>query len=187
MILPGDAEDPSEAAQVKCVVPAFLPGVESPARTTVQQCAQHTRLIHLGLDLDGEHGVLPHSLAQAGHCCLSPADPHVQLGVQAEVAWEVGPKIDDVLHHVEGAVAYGDAGSSANVLAQDVSLFDTDREAKLWTGMGKAVNELLEGSLGVSCDGGVNQEEHLPDEDFAHLSLGSDACQVEQATIASGV
>ena len=53
--------------------------------------------------------------------------------------------------------------------------------------MGKAVNELLEGSLGVSCDGGVISEEHFPDEDFAHLCLGTEACQVEQTTIASGV
>ena len=38
--------------------------------------------------------------------------------------------------------------------------------------MAKAVNELLEGSLGVSCDGGVISEEHLRDEAFAHLGLG---------------
>ena len=60
-------------------------------------------------------------------------------------------------------------------------------EANLWAGMGKAVNELLEGSLGVSFNGGVISEEHLPDEDFAHLCLGSEACQVEQATVTSGV
>ena len=71
------------------------------------------------LGLDGEHSVLPHSLGQAGHCCWGLADPHVQLGVQAEVAGNVWPKIGVVLHHVEGAVAYGDAGSRANVLAQD--------------------------------------------------------------------
>ena len=53
--------------------------------------------------------------------------------------------------------------------------------------MGKAVDELLEGSFGVSCDGGIISEEHLPDEDFAHLCLGSEACQVEQATVAPGV
>ena len=39
----------------------------------------------------------------------------------------------------------------------------------------------------MSCDGGVISEEHLPDQDFAHLSLGSEACQVEQAINASGV
>ena len=49
----------------------------------------------------------------------------------AEVAGDVGPKIGEVLHHVEGAVTYGDAGSGANVLAQDVSLFDADLQAKL--------------------------------------------------------
>ena len=32
--------------------------------------------------------------------------------------------------------------------------------------MGKAVDELLEGSFGVSCDGGIISEEHLPDEDI---------------------
>ena len=53
--------------------------------------------------------------------------------------------------------------------------------------MGKAVDELLEDNLGMSCNGGVISEEHLPDEDFAHLCLGTDACQVEQATVASGV
>ena len=53
--------------------------------------------------------------------------------------------------------------------------------------MGKAVNELLEGSLGVRSDSGVIGEEHLRDEHFAHLRLGSEACQVEQATIASGM
>ena len=39
--------------------------------------------------------------------------------------------IGEVLHHVEGAITYGEAGSGANILAQDVSLFDTDREATL--------------------------------------------------------
>ena len=53
--------------------------------------------------------------------------------------------------------------------------------------MGKAVDELLEGNLGVSCNGGVISEEHLLDEDFAHLCLGWEACQVEQATVTSGV
>jgi len=53
--------------------------------------------------------------------------------------------------------------------------------------MGKAVNELLEGNLGVSCDDDVISEEHLPDEDFAHLRLGLEACQVEQAVISSGM
>ena len=45
----------------------------------------------------------------------------------AEVAGDVAPKIGEV----EKAVTYGDARSGANVLAQDVSLFGTDREAKL--------------------------------------------------------
>ena len=53
--------------------------------------------------------------------------------------------------------------------------------------MGKAVDELLEGNLGVSCNGDIISEEHLSDEDFAHLCLGSEACQVKQATVASGV
>ena len=44
-----------------------------------------------------------------------------------EVAGDVGPKIGEV----ESAVSYGDDRSGANVLAQDVSLFYTDREAKL--------------------------------------------------------
>ena len=39
----------------------------------------------------------------------------------------------------------------------------------------------------MNCDGGVISEEHLPNEDFAHLCLGTEVCQVEQATIASGV
>ena len=43
--------------------------------------------------------------------------------------------------------------------------------------MGKAVNKLLEGSLRVSYDGGVISKERLPDEDFAHLRLGSDSVQ----------
>ena len=51
----------------------------------------------------------------------------------------------------------------------------------------KVRNELLEGSLDVSCDGGVISEEHLPDEDFALLRLASEACQVEQAAITSGM
>ena len=51
----------------------------------------------------------------------------------------------------------------------------------------KQLMSSLEGSLGVSCDGGVISEEHLPEKDFAHLSLGSKTCQVEQATISSSV
>ena len=51
--------------------------------------------------------------------------------------------------------------------------------------MGKAVDELLEGNLSVSCNGGVISEEHLPDAPLS--SLGSEACQVEQATVASSV
>ena len=53
--------------------------------------------------------------------------------------------------------------------------------------MGKAADELLEGNICVSCNGGVISEEHLPDKDFAHLCLGTETCQVEQATAASGV
>ena len=39
----------------------------------------------------------------------------------------------------------------------------------------------------MSCNGGVISEEHLPDEDFAHLCHGSEASQVDQATVSSGV
>ena len=39
----------------------------------------------------------------------------------------------------------------------------------------------------MRCDSGVIGEEHLRDEHFVHLRLGWEACQVEQATIASGM
>ena len=56
------------------------------------------------------------------------------------------------------AVANGDRGDPADVLGQDVCLFDADHQAKLSAGLGKTADEFLEGSLGVYCQGGIISE-----------------------------
>lgn len=53
MVLPGDAYDSSEAAEVKSVEPGFLVGEQSPALATIQKSAQHTGVVYCDLCLDG--------------------------------------------------------------------------------------------------------------------------------------
>ena len=63
-----------------------------------------------------------------------------------------------MFHRNECAVANGDGGNRADVLGQDVCLFDADRQAKLSAGLGKTADEFLEGSHGVCCQGGIISE-----------------------------
>ena len=46
-------------------------------------------------------------------------------------------------------------GDRADVLGEDVCLFDADHQVKLSAGLGKTADEFLEGSLGVCCQGGI--------------------------------
>ncbi|KAF2364532.1 hypothetical protein FHG87_004710 [Trinorchestia longiramus] len=85
------------------------------------------------------------------------------------------------------SVTNGDAGSWADVLADDFGLFDADRETKLFAGVFKAANELLEASLGVSCQGGIVSKQHLTNENFVHFCICVEVREVEQAAVASGV
>ena len=64
MVLPGDAQNPSKAVQVKGIQSEFLVGVQSPCFTAREQCAEHAGLIHFHLGVDGQHGVflLPNNL-----------------------------------------------------------------------------------------------------------------------------
>ena len=61
-ILPGDAQESSEATHVKGLQPSLLSGVQSPGFTAVQKGTQHTGLVHLHLCVEGQHGVVPHPL-----------------------------------------------------------------------------------------------------------------------------
>ncbi len=66
--MPGDAQDPPQAAQMERVKSAFLPNVHSPCLTAIKENAEDTCLVHFYLGVGGEHAVVPHSLGQAGHC-----------------------------------------------------------------------------------------------------------------------
>ncbi len=66
-VLPGDAQDPPQAAQMERVKSAFLPDVHSPRLNAVKKNVEDTGLVHFHLSVGGEHAVVPHSLGQAGH------------------------------------------------------------------------------------------------------------------------
>ena len=63
-VLPGDAQNPSEAAQVEGVESALLAGVGGPGLTASEQHAEHAGLVHLHLGGDGQHGVVPDPLSK---------------------------------------------------------------------------------------------------------------------------
>jgi len=62
VVLPCDAQQSAEAAQMKGINPVFLSVV------------------------GGEQGVVPHSFCQTGHRFRCLADPYVQLCFEGEVA-----------------------------------------------------------------------------------------------------
>ena len=68
MLLPGDAQQSAEAAQIKGIKPVFLSGV------------------------GGEHGVVPHSFCQTGHRFRFLADPYIQLCFEGMVLEMVDPR-----------------------------------------------------------------------------------------------
>ena len=57
IVLPGDAQNLSEVTQVEGIESVFLVGVQSPCLTAIEQCAEHTGLIHLHLNVGGQVGV----------------------------------------------------------------------------------------------------------------------------------
>ena len=109
MVLPGDAQNPSEVVQVEDIESAFLAGVQSPCLTAIEQCAEHTGLIHLHLGVGGQHGAFSDPLCKASHCCCCLANPCVQFSIQGEVAGDGGTKVGEILHYLKGVVTYGDA------------------------------------------------------------------------------
>ena len=54
-VLPGDAQNPSEAAHLEDVETALLAGVEGPGLATVEQRVEHAGLVHLHLGADGQN------------------------------------------------------------------------------------------------------------------------------------
>ena len=64
MVLAGDVQNPSEAMQAEGIESAFLVGVQSPCFTAIEQCAEHTVLIHLHLGVDGQHEVFSDPLSK---------------------------------------------------------------------------------------------------------------------------
>ena len=56
--MPGDAQNPSEAAQAEGVESALLTRVEGPGLATVEQRAQHAGLVYLHLGADGSCSVI---------------------------------------------------------------------------------------------------------------------------------
>ena len=118
--------------------PAFLTGVEGPYFASIEKSTQHTRLVHFHLCVGRQHGVAPNSLCETSHsdCCL--ANAHIQLGIQREVAGDVGAQVGEVFDNLKGVVADGDLRSAADVLANDVGLLQTDGEAELGAGVSEA-------------------------------------------------
>ena len=55
-VLSGDAQNPSEVVQVESIESVFLVGVQSLYITAIEQCAEHTGLIHLHLGVSGQLG-----------------------------------------------------------------------------------------------------------------------------------
>ena len=87
-VLPGDAQNRSEAAQVEGVESALLAEVEGPGLATVEQRAEHAGLVHLHLGADGQHGVVPDPLYNTCQCCCF-VNPFVQFRVQGEVTGDI--------------------------------------------------------------------------------------------------
>ena len=110
MVLPGDAQNLSEVAQVEDIESEFFAGLQSPCPTAIEQCAEHTGLIHLHLGVGGQHGVFQDHLCKVGHCCHCLANPCVQLSIKGEVAGDGGTKVGEILHHLKGAVTSGVLG-----------------------------------------------------------------------------
>ena len=142
-ILPGDAQESSEATQVEAVEPAFLTGVEGLCFASIEKSTQHTRLVHFHLGVGRQHGVAPNSLCETSHRCCCLANAHVQLGIQKEVAGDVGAQVGEVLDDPKGVVADGDLRSAADVLAHEIGLFQADGEAALSSGVSEAGDKPL--------------------------------------------
>ena len=100
MVLPGDAKNLSDVVQVESIE---LVVVQSPCLTAIEQCTEHTGLIHLQLDVSGQHRVFPDLLCS------------------------------EILHHLNDVVTNGDAWDGTEVLVHYFGLFKTDSETKLST------------------------------------------------------
>ena len=100
---------------MKGIESAFSVEIQSPCFTAIEQHAEHAGLVHLHLGVDGQHGVFPDPLCKASNCCCCLANLCVQFRIQGEVAGDGGTKVDEILHHIKGVVASGDAWDATEV------------------------------------------------------------------------
>ena len=68
---------------------------------------------------------------------------HVQLGIQREVAGDIGAQVGEVVDDLKGVVADEDLRSAADVLAHDVGLSQADGEVELGAGLSEAGDKSL--------------------------------------------
>ena len=100
-------------------------------------------MVHFHLCVGRQHSAAPKSLCETSHSCYCIANAHVQLGIQKEVAGDVGAQVGEVVDDLKGVVADRDLRSAADVLAHDVSLLQAGGEAELGAGVSEAGDKPL--------------------------------------------
>ena len=82
LVLPGDVQNASEAAQVKSIELSLLSGTQCPGLAAIQESAHDAGSVDLDLCVHGQFAVVPCFLCQSGHGGSCLADAPVELCVK---------------------------------------------------------------------------------------------------------
>ncbi len=123
-VLPLDAQNTPQAPQMKAVEFLLMPHVGGPCLTTIEECAEHTGLVDVQLDLHCEVGVVPDPLVQSGHdrCCIG--DPAIYLYIDRKRAEDGRPKVGEVLNNFQVVPINGEGWRGVFFLVHDVGFFE---------------------------------------------------------------
>ena len=94
--------------------------------------------------------------------------------------WDGGAKICELFNDIELIVIDGDGWQFHCILPQDVCLLQTDGYSEILAGLRETVHQSLQLLLGVGRHCCIDLEQHVSDEGFTNLCLGSEAAKIEK-------
>ena len=108
----------------------------------------------------------------------------IDLSVQGEVASDSGVKnLCELFNDIELVVIDVDGWQFDCILPHDVALYETDGLSKVLAGVTETVHLCLQLLLGVGRHCCLISEQHVSDECFTNLYLGSEAAKIEKPAV----
>ncbi len=181
-VLPLDAEESMEAAQVKSVELFGMSTIDSPGITCIDESGQD-----LQLGNESESPQFPDNVTESSKGGDNLGNPVVDFCIDVHHSWECAAQIREDVDRPKFLSPHHNVwilvGLSWHGLVHDFSLLCTYGETEDVVGSWKAVYFLLHLLLYAGIEGTVVSKQKFSDDGLLHLADSFQAPEVEQSTV----